>query len=195
MTPRFFPTPARWRAWLLAHHADRSELWVGFYKRASGRPSITWPESVDQALCFGWIDGVRKSLDAKSYVIRFTPRRPGSVWSDVNTRRVKQLIAQGLVHEAGLAAFRRREDSKASRYSFEQRRRPKLPPALLKRFKADGRAWTFFRRQPPGYQRLATWWIVSAKKDETRSKRLEILIADSRAGRRLGPLQRKTAAG
>lgn len=190
MKTRFFPTPAKWREWLAAHHADHTELWVGFYKRDSGRPSITWPESVDQALCFGWIDGVRKRLDATSYVIRFTPRRPGSVWSDVNTRRAMRLIAGGVMHEAGLAAFRRRELGKAGVYSFEQRKDPKLAPALLRRFKADAKAWTFFRQQPPWYQKTATWWVVSAKQDETRLKRLETLIADSRAGRSIKPLQR-----
>jgi uncharacterized protein YdeI (YjbR/CyaY-like superfamily) len=191
MKARFFPTPAKWRRWLEAHHASHAELWVGFYKRDSGRPSISWPESVDQALCFGWIDGVRKRLDAESYAIRFTPRRPGSVWSDVNTRRAKQLISAGLMHGTGLAAFRRREQGKAGVYSFEQRKNPKLAPALLRRFKAAVKAWKFFQGQPAWYQRTATWWVVSARKDETRLRRLETLIADCRAGRSIKPLQRK----
>lgn len=191
MEARFFPTPAHWRRWLEAHHAKHAELWVGFYKRDSGRPSISWPESVDQALCFGWIDGVRRSLDAESYAIRFTPRRPASLWSDVNTRRARALISAGLMHEAGHAAFERRAQRKAGAYSFEQRKNPKLAPALLRRFKADARAWSFFQGQPPGYRRIATWWVVSARKDATRLRRLETLIAACRAGRSIKPLQRK----
>jgi uncharacterized protein YdeI (YjbR/CyaY-like superfamily) len=191
MKARFFPSPAHWRRWLEAHHASQAELWVGFYKRDSGRPSISWPESVDQALCFGWIDGLRRSLDSESYAIRFTPRRRGSVWSDVNTRRAKALVSAGLMHAAGLAAFERREERKAGVYSFERRKDPRLAPALLRRFKADARAWSFFQGQPPGYRRTATFWVVSAKKEETRLRRLETLMADCRARREIKPLRRK----
>src|SRR5262245_1157545 len=136
MKPLFFPTPADWRQWLARHHRREDELWVGFHKRASGKPSITWPESVDEALCFGWIDGLRKRIDEVSYKIRFTPRRPGSVWSAVNVKRVKELTALGRMRPAGLRAFEKREDDRTAIYSFEQREHPKLPPALERTFKA-----------------------------------------------------------
>jgi len=179
----FFPTPADFRAWLAANHTTAAELWVGYYKKGSGRPSITWPESVDQALCFGWIDGVRKSLDGESYAIRFTPRRAGSTWSEVNTKRAFELIDQGLMQPAGLAAFAvRDEDKTAAQYSYEARRQP-LDPAYEAEFRADAVAWDYWQVQPAHYRHGATHWVMSAKREETRRKRLATLVADSAAGR------------
>ena len=189
MKPLFFPTPADWRRWLATHHASAAELWVGFYKRGSGKPSITWPESVDEALCFGWIDGVRKSLGAESYVIRFTPRRPGSIWSVVNVRRVGELTKARRMRPAGLRAFEKRTAKKTGVYSFEQRKVAKLPAAYVRQFKAQAAAWRFFSEQAPWYQRVTTFWVVNAKQEETRLRRLAILIADSAAGRRVGLLK------
>ncbi len=189
--PTFFRTPAAFRRWLEAHHASARELWVGFYRKGTGRPSITWPESVDEALCFGWIDGVRKKLDEESYEIRFTPRNSRSGWSTVNTRRIQELIREGRVQPAGLRAYDARDRVKSGVYSFEQRTQAKLGPDAEKRFKANKKAWTFFQSQPPGYRRIVTWWVVSAKKDDTRARRLETLIADSEAGRRIGLLRRE----
>lgn len=184
MQPIYFGSPAEWRAWLTSHHSTAEELWVGFHKKATGRPTLTWPESVDQALCFGWIDGIRKSVDADRYVIRFTPRRPGSDWSLVNVKRVGELTALGLMRAAGKKAFTGRKASQS--YSYEQRQDPRFSAALAKRFKANAAAWKFFQAQPPGYRRLATFYVVSAKQEATQRKRLERLIGDSAAGRRLG---------
>ena len=189
MKPLFFPTPADWRRWLAKHHASADELWVGFHKRGSGKPSITWPESVDEALCFGWIDGVRKSLGAESYVIRFTPRRPGSIWSVVNVRRVGELTKARRMRPAGLRAFEKRTAKKTGVYSFEQRKVAKPPAAYVRRFKENPAAWRFFSNQAPWYQRVTTFWVVNAKQEETRLRRLAILIADSAAGRRIGLLK------
>ena len=194
MRPRFFATPAAWRAWLEEHHASADELWVGFYKRSTGRPSITWPESVDQALCFGWIDGVRKRLDDDRYAIRFTPRRKGSVWSSVNLARVEELTRLGEMRPAGLAAHGARRADKSGIYAYEQRQGAELTPAMAKRFKADREAWAFFQRQPAWYRRTATWWVVSAKREETRERRLATLIADSAAGRPIKQLDRAPSA-
>jgi uncharacterized protein YdeI (YjbR/CyaY-like superfamily) len=192
MKPKYFATPADFRAWLAANHGKATELLVGFYKVGSGKPSITWPQSVDQALCFGWIDGVRRSLGPTSYTIRFTPRRPHSIWSAVNTKRFAALDAQGLVAPAGRAAFAAREAKRSGVYSFEQEKPPTLAPAQRKALRADAAAWAFFSSRPPWYQRATTWWVVSAKKPETRDKRLRTLIADSAAGRTVSPLTRPT---
>jgi uncharacterized protein YdeI (YjbR/CyaY-like superfamily) len=186
----FFATPNEFRAWFERHHATSRELLVGFYKKGSGRPSITWPESVDQALCFGWIDGVRRSIDQESYSIRFTPRRTGSNWSTINVNRVKELTASGLMRDAGLEAFRRRMEDKSGIYSYEQRHSAKLTRADENRFKANKKAWAFFRAQPPWYRKTATHWVVSAKKEETQRRRLATLISDSAMGRTIGPLTR-----
>jgi uncharacterized protein YdeI (YjbR/CyaY-like superfamily) len=190
MRPRFFATPSRFRAWLKAHHAQTQELWVGFYKRKSGKRSITWPEAVDQALCFGWIDGIRKSLDDVSYVIRFTPRKPRSTWSAVNIARVKELVAQGLMSQAGLTAFERRSDEKSAIYSYEQRESAKLEDAQEQKFRANPPAWNFFESQPPWYRRISTYWVISAKKEETRAKRLATLIECSERQNPVPPLAR-----
>ena len=185
MQAKFFPTPADWRAWLEQNHASETELWVGFYKKATGRPSINWPESVDQALCFGWIDGVRKTIDAESYVIRFTPRRRGSIWSNVNIRRASELIGAGLMRAAGKRAFEARDPAKSGIYAFERTRPAKLPPDMKKVFLANKRAWKFFQSQPPGYRALVTNWLITAKQEATRDRRLATLIKDSAAGQRL----------
>lgn len=190
MKPTFFATPAAFRAWLDEHHARIPELLVGFYKKGSGKPSITWPESVDAALCFGWIDGVRKSIDDLSYTIRFTPRNPTSTWSAVNIKRVQELTKSGLMQPAGLQAFERRDEAKSAIYSYEQRHNATLPDAYEKRFRANELAWDFFQSQAPWYRRTATYWVMSAKKEETRLKRLDTLIRDSAQQRSIGPLQR-----
>jgi uncharacterized protein YdeI (YjbR/CyaY-like superfamily) len=182
--PTFFATPADFRAWLERHHEQADELLVGFYKKDSGRPSITWPESVDEALSFGWIDGVRRRIDDVSYSIRFTPRRRGSIWSAVNIGRVEELTKLGRMSPAGLAAFAAREESKSRVYAFENAPR-ELPPADEKKFRANRKAWKFFSEQPPGYRRLAIFWVTSAKREETRARRLGQLIEDSGKGVRL----------
>jgi uncharacterized protein YdeI (YjbR/CyaY-like superfamily) len=189
MDPKFFKTPSDWRKWLELNHDRLQELWVGFYKRDSGKPSITWPESVDGALCFGWIDGVRKSIDATSYKIRFTPRRPGSIWSAINIKRVAELTKLGLMHAAGLKVFRERDPKKSGRYSFEQKPQ-QLDPAYEKELRANKRAWTFFQAQPPWYRRTCSFYVMSAKQEETRRRRLARLIQDSEHERPISPLLR-----
>ena len=184
MAPVFFPTPADFRRWLQKNHRTATELWVGFYKKASGRPSITWSEAVDEALCFGWIDGVRKSVDAESYTNRFTPRRKNSTWSAVNTRRVAALIRQKRMRAAGLKAFEARDPSQTDRFDRDT---AAFDPRLAARFRANRAAWRFFQAQPPGYQRLAVRFVMTARQEATRARRLERLIADSAAGRRIGP--------
>jgi uncharacterized protein YdeI (YjbR/CyaY-like superfamily) len=185
----FFETSAEFRAWLEANHETATELWVGFHKKATGRPSITWPEAVDQALCFGWIDGIRKSVDESSYTNRFTPRKPTSTWSKVNIEKVARLDEQGLMMPAGQRAFGARDEASSGIYSFEQRPQ-ELPPEYAERFQQNGPAWAFFQAQPPGYRRTATHWVTSAKREETRLKRLATLIDDSEHGRRIGLLTR-----
>jgi uncharacterized protein YdeI (YjbR/CyaY-like superfamily) len=188
--PLFFPTPAAWRAWLKKHHAHAAELWVGFYKRDTGRPSITWPQSVDGALCFGWIDGIRKSIDEISYKIRFTPRRSRSGWSAINVKRVKVLSEMGLMRPAGLTAFRNRDAKRSEPYSYEQRGRATFPPAYQQNFTAHPAALRFFRGQAPWYQRTCVWWVISARKEETRQKRLATLIKCSKQKQRIPALSR-----
>jgi uncharacterized protein YdeI (YjbR/CyaY-like superfamily) len=185
MKPTFFAEPLAFRAWLEKHHQSIEELLVGFYKKGSGKPSITWPESVDQALCFGWIDGVRKRIDDVSYTIRFTPRRPGSTWSAVNIKRVAELTEQGLMRPAGLAAFERRSEAKSRTYAYEQEHGAALDEEYQKELEADEKAWAFFQAQPPWYRRTAIHRVVSAKQEETRKRRLQALIEASAAGRRL----------
>lgn len=186
MKPLYFATPTEWRRWLEEHHADTAELLVGFYKVGSGRPSITWPESVDQALCFGWIDGIRRRIDEHRYSIRFTPRRQGSVWSAVNIRRVKELSKAGLMRPAGTKAHAKRTASNSVIYAYEQdRKAATLGPGYEARLQANPKAWAFFQSQPPGYRRTCSWWVVSAKKEETRERRLESLIGHSAKGRQI----------
>ncbi|MBZ0288379.1 MAG: YdeI/OmpD-associated family protein [Anaerolineae bacterium] len=183
--PTFFPTPADWRAWLAENHDKESELLVGFYKKDSGKPSITWPESVDQALCFGWIDGIRKSIDEESYTIRFTPRKPRSNWSGVNIKRFGELAEQGLVHLAGQAAFDKRKDETSNVYSYEQRDKIKLAEDYVKQLEGNPKAHEFFQAQAASYQKAVRHWIMSAKRPETQLKRLQTLIEDSANGRRI----------
>ena len=185
---KFFARPADFRKWLEISHATATEAWVGFHKKESGRPSITWPESVDEALCFGWIDGIRKRIDDESYTIRFTPRRARSIWSAVNIARVAQLTREGRMQPAGIAAFEKRSDDKSAIYSYEQRKSATLDEASDRQFRANAKAWEFFQAQPPGYRRTATYKVISAKREETRQKRLAALIADSAAGRRIHEL-------
>jgi uncharacterized protein YdeI (YjbR/CyaY-like superfamily) len=190
MEPTFFATPADFRTWLERHHESQSELIVGFHKRGSGRPSIGWPDAVGQALCFGWIDGVRRRINDSSYSIRFTPRKARSTWSAVNIKRMKELVEEGLVAPAGLAAFERRADDRTAIYSYEQRKAARLEPDQERRLRTDERAWAFFEAQPPSYRRAAIHWVTSAKKPETRERRLTQLIECSAAGRTVPPLRR-----
>lgn len=188
--PTFFATAAEFCAWLAEHHQTERELWVGFYKKNSGLPSITWPESVDGALCFGWIDGLRKSIDDASYMIRFTPRKPDSNWSAVNIRRVGELVEQGRMQPAGLAAFARRREEKSAIYNYEQTQAAALAPAEEQQFIANPAGWQFFQSQPPSYRQAAIRWVISAKKPETRRSRLARLIDDSAQGHTVPPLTR-----
>ena len=184
----FFPDLAAWRRWLEKHHDQQSEQWVGFHKKATVKPSITWKESVDGALCFCWIDGLTKSIGAESYKIRFTPRRPTSIWSKVNLERVAELTALGLMHPAGMAAFEARKPGKSGLYSFEQEAPPELSPAQQKLLRASKPAARYFEAAAPSYQRAAIWWVISAKQAATRERRLAQLIKDSAEGRRLAHL-------
>ncbi len=168
----------------------RRELLVGFWKRGTGRPSLTWPESVDEALCFGWIDGVRRRIDEESYTIRFTPRQAKSAWSRVNVERMAELEREGRVAPAGRAAFARRSEERSGTYSYEQRAAAKLDADSERRFRAARAAWKWFEAQPPGYRRTATFWVVSAKREATRRRRLEQLVECSAAGRAIPPLER-----
>ena len=178
MTPRFFKTPAALRKWLAANHTKSKELWVGFYKKDSGKPSITWPESVDEALCFGWIDGVRKRLDDESYVIRFSPRKPTSIWSAVNIRNVERLSKEDRMRPAGVKAYEARKEFRSGIYSYEQRS-PELVEPYASTLKNNKAAWRFFSAQPAGYRKMMNWWIVSGKREETRLARLARLIQAS----------------
>jgi len=182
LNPKFFRTSADFQTWLEKNHATATALWVGFYKKDSGKPSITWSESVDQALCFGWIDGVRKRIDEIRYQIRFTPRRRGSIWSAINIKRAKELVKQRRMRSAGLKAFASRIENKSGIYSYEQRSTELTEPyaQLLKKNKA---ASNFFEKQPPSYRKMIGWWIVSAKREETRRTRLAKLISESAKGK------------
>jgi uncharacterized protein YdeI (YjbR/CyaY-like superfamily) len=188
--PIFFATPDEFRTWLEKHHDSAREVLVGYYKTSSSRPSITWPQSVDQALCFGWIDGVRKRIDDERYMIRFTPRKPGSNWSAVNVARIKELTELGLMRPAGLHAFQARVEANTGVYAYEQRDAAALDDAEEREFRANPQAWAFFQARAPSYRKAAIWWVVSAKKPETRRKRLATLIDDSANGRTVKPLTR-----
>jgi len=188
MKVRHFKSSADFRNWLEANHATAQELWVGFYKKASGVPSITWPESVDQALCFGWIDGIRKRIDDSTYVIRFSPRKPSSTWSVVNVKRAQELAKEGLMRPAGLKAFEARKANRSGIYSYENRPAA-LPDSYEQTMRQNNAAWDFFQGQPPSYRRMACWWVLSAKKEETRLRRLNVLIEMSAAGRRMDAMK------
>ena len=190
--PQYFPTPDDLRAWFRAHHKSAEVLWVGYFKKATKKPSVTWPESVDEALCYGWIDGVRKTVDDERYTIRFTPRRAGSHWSQVNLDRVAALESAGRMRAAGRKAFERRhEGSGTVGYSYEDVHRASLSPAQEKRLRADQAAWAFFEAQAPWYRRGAVHWVTSAKREDTRERRLQKLIDCSAAGETIPPLTRK----
>ena len=193
--PVFFATAGELREWLERNHATATELFVGFYKRGSGKPSITWQELVDEELCFGWIDGVRQGIDAVSYSNRITPRQPRSTWSAINIARAKELIRLGRMHPAGLKAFERRTDKRSAIYSYEQRKTAKLSREEEKSFRANKKAWAFFHAQAASYRRAAIWWVINAKRDETRKKRLETLIRDSKSGRTVRPLSPRSRPG
>lgn len=183
--PRFFETAEQFRAWLERHGASEAELVVGFAKRATGRPSMTWPESVDEALCHGWIDGVRTHIDEHSYQIRFTPRRPGSTWSAINIDKVRALQAAGRMTRAGLDAFERRSEAKSRTCAYEQAAHATFAPEQAAEFRRHRRAWEFFEAQPPSYRHRAAWHVVSAKRAETRQARLARVIAASAGGVRI----------
>lgn len=184
MKETFFVSGADFRQWLEEHSARSTELWVGYFKVGSLTASITWPESVDHALCYGWIDGIRKSIDETQYMIRFTPRKPSSTWSAVNIKRVEILIKQGLMRPPGMAAFSARRANRSGIYSYEQRP-TQLPNPYDSHLKKNARASKFFSAQPASYRRAAIWWVVSAKKEETRQRRLKQLIVDSSRERRI----------
>jgi uncharacterized protein YdeI (YjbR/CyaY-like superfamily) len=179
-----FATAADFRRWLEQHHTTAKEVQIGFYKKSAGKPGMVYKEALDEALCFGWIDGIVRSLDAERYTQRFTPRKPGSIWSNINVGHIQRLIAAGKMRPAGLAAFAARTAQKTGIYSFEQPAKT-LPPAFAKKFRAHAKAWTFFSAQPPGYRRLMIHKIVSPKQAATRERWLERVIAASAAGRRI----------
>lgn len=187
--PTFFPTPEDFRNWLAENHQAETELWVGYFKKATGKPSITWPESVDEALCFGWIDGLRKSIDDEAYMIRFTPRKSTSHWSNVNIRRFTELKKEGRIQPAGEEAFKKRKEKNSGRASHEQTKTIKLDKEYEVKLKANKKAWEFFQSLPPGTRKQSIWYVISAKQEKTRQKRLGILIESSEAGDKIPPLR------
>jgi uncharacterized protein YdeI (YjbR/CyaY-like superfamily) len=184
MKIKYFKSPSEFRGWLKQNHENNCELWVGYYKKRSEQPSMTWPESVDEALCFGWIDGIRKRVDDLRYTIRFTPRKRGSVWSVVNIKRAEALRDQGLLEQSGMAAFAARKENKSGIYSYEQRS-DKLHEPYEQRLRQNKAAWNFFYAQPSSYRKAVSWWVVSAKQEATRLKRLEKLMKESARRKRL----------
>lgn len=189
----YFASAAEFRAWLVTHAASEPAAWVGFYRKGTGRTGITYSEAVDEALCFGWIDGIVRRVDDVSYANRFTPRAPRSIWSTVNVARAEELIRQGRMTPAGLAAFAGRDPARAGLYSFEQDEAT-LAAAAEALFQANAAAWKFFQAQPAGYRKRAIWWVTSARRVDTRAHRLATLIADSAAGRRSTLYARARAA-
>ena len=194
MEIKFFKSPVDFRKWLEKHHETERELWVGYYKKDSGRQSMTWPESVDEALCFGWIDGIRKSVDDVSYKIRFTPRRARSIWSAVNIKRAEELMREGRMRPAGEKAFAARTENRSGIYAYEQRQTELVEP-YGEKLRQNRAAWKFFEAQTASYRKAASWWVLSAKREETRLKRLETLIEDSAAGRTLTQYTRTKKTG
>ncbi len=190
MKPRFFKTPSAFGVWLAKNHATKSELIVGYYKKKTGKPSMTWPESVAEALCFGWIDGIRHKLDEESYSIRFTPRREKSIWSAVNLKTARQLIRDGRMMPAGLRAFERRAPEAPARHAYAQGKL-ELDAKYLRRLRANKRAWKFFESLTPSVQKPSIWWVMSAKKEETRTRRFGVLLDCCRAGRKIPALRRE----
>lgn len=184
MDVMFFDSPADLREWMAQQHGTAKELWVGFHKKQSGKAGITYQEALDEALCFGWIDGVRKSIDEGGYSIRFTPRQPRSIWSAVNIKRVGELTTLGRMQPAGIKAFEERDEQRSRQYSFENRAQT-LDATYEEQLRASPKAWEFFQAQSPSYRRVAIWWVMSAKREETRQRRLTTLVADAEQGRRL----------
>ncbi len=193
MKPKFFSSPEKFREWLEKNHDKATELFVGFYKKSAGKKSITYPEALDEALCFGWIDGVRKSIDETSYVQRFTPRKPKSIWSLVNVRHVERLKKEGRMAEPGLKAYALRDPKRTGIYAFEQEPRV-FSPEYEKKFRANKPAWEFFQAEPPSIRRTCIFWVMSAKKEETRLRRLEQLIDSSAKGIRRGVMETKPSS-
>jgi uncharacterized protein YdeI (YjbR/CyaY-like superfamily) len=185
MKPSYFKTSGDFRSWLEENHDRAKELLVGFHKKDSGKPSISYPEALDEALCYGWIDGVRKNINETSYSIRFTPRKPTSIWSQVNMKHVRRLTKLGRMKPAGLKVFEGRDKKRSKLYSFENRDKP-LEAKFVRIFRANGKAWVHFQSQPPSYRRVVQWWIRSAKQEETRLKRLRLLIESCAKGEHLG---------
>jgi uncharacterized protein YdeI (YjbR/CyaY-like superfamily) len=190
MEPIFFKSPKEFYDWLEEHHDSESEVYVGMYKAHTGKPSMTWSEAVDQALCFGWIDGRANRIDEDSWMQRFTPRRPGSNWSKINVEKMAKLTEAGLMRPAGLAAFERRSQDRTGVYSFE-RENAVLPPEYEQRLRANAAAWEYWEARPPGYRRTATHWVMSARREETRERRLSQLIEDCASGQHIKPLRRR----
>ncbi len=186
-TPVFFASAKAFRAWLARHSGTAAELNVGFYKVGSGKPSLTWPESVDEALCAGWIDGVRKRIDDEAYQIRFTPRSKKSIWSSINVKRARALIAEGRMTPAGLEAYERRTERKSTVYSYEQKDLPSLTPNELATFRMNERAWAYLEKAPPSYRRTMVHWVVTARQQATRARRLARFIESCAAGVRFLP--------
>lgn len=184
--PTFFEDQDDFRQWLDKNHEAETELLVGFYKTGSGKPSMTWPQSVDQALCYGWIDGVRRSLGAEAYSIRFTPRKPGSIWSAINIDKMEHLIKQKRVKPAGMTAYKKRTEAKSRIYSHERTEDAVLPADMEKVFKSHKKAWEFFTTQAPSYQKVMLHWITTAKQEKTRQGRFEKLLEASKEGKRVG---------
>ena len=182
---KYFASGAAFRSWLEANHDRVSELLVGFYRKTASRKGITYPEALDEALAFGWIDGVRRGVDGERYTIRFTPRKPRSIWSNVNVKRVGELIAAGRMMPSGLDTFANRDLKRSGIYSYEREIAAELSAADIKTIKADRAAWAFHEKQPTAYRRLVAHWVTSAKKPETRARRLHILIANAREGKRI----------
>lgn len=187
MKLKYFKSSAHFRQWLEVHHASATELWLGFHKKDTGKGGITYAEALDEALCFGWIDGLKKRVDELSFMQRFTPRKPKSIWSLINIGHVKRLTKAGRMMPAGEKAFAARTAARSGVYSFENRPR-ELSPEYQRQFQGDKAAWDFFQQQPPGYQRLMAFWVMSAKQEKTRQRRFAQLMSDSKCGRRLGML-------
>jgi uncharacterized protein YdeI (YjbR/CyaY-like superfamily) len=191
MKPRYFKSQSEFRKWLETNHTTETELMLGFYKKGSGKASITYPEALDEALCFGWIDGVRRRLTDDAYVQRFSPRKAKSIWSNVNVRHVERLKKLGRMAPAGLKAYELKDPKKTGVYSFENRPR-ELSPAYEKQFRSNKKAWEFFEKQPPGFKRLMIFRVMEGKQEETRQRRLEQLIESSGKGERLGVMSSKS---
>lgn len=190
MKPKFFSSPEKFREWLEQNHDRTSELLVGFHKKASGKKSITYPEALDEALCFGWIDGVRRNVDETSYSIRFTPRKPKSIWSNVNVKHVERLTKEGRMAQPGLKAYALRDPKRTGIYAFENNPR-EFSPEYEKKIRANKPAWEFFQKEPPSIRRTCIFWVMSAKKEETRLRRLEQLIDRAAKGIRSGVMETK----